>query len=154
MKINNKVFYPVFIFIFLIASNSCKKEQTPLELAKDYLFVADIQQYCQGNCDETSDWENQNILAKGHVMGIENDSLMQDYFNKNLFYLKDIRNGVFIEIRIKGDKTGIFSKLSEGQKTDMLFLKGKAEAVTAILGGDCTKGVVVGLFSAADFYFD
>jgi hypothetical protein len=150
MKINTKIIFPVFISLFLMASYSCNKEQAPLELAKDYLFVTDIQQYCQGNCGETSDWEMKAILAKGHVMGIENDSLMQDYYNNDHFYLKDIRNGVFIEIRIKGDKAGIFSKLYAGQKTDMLFLKGKAEAVTATSGVDCTKGVVIDLFGAND----
>jgi len=148
MKARNKTIFTILLFVILIASYSCKKEQTQLELAKDYLFVTDIQQYCQGNCDETSDWEMKAILAKGHVMGIENDSLMQDYYNNNHFYLKDIRNGVFIEIRIKGDKAGIFSKLNAGQKIDMLFLKGKAEAVTATTGEDCTKGVVIDLFNA------
>ena len=154
MKIKNNTLFAFLLFFILIATQSCKKEQAPLELAKDYLFVADVQQYCQGNCDETYNWENQSILTKGHVMGIENDSLMQDYYNNSLFYLKDVRNGVFIEIRIKGDKAGIFNKLSEGQKTDMLFLKGTAEAVTATSGGDCTKGVVIGLFSANDLHFD
>ena len=154
MKARNKTIFTILLFVILIASYSCKKEQASLELAKDYLFVADIQQYCQGNCNETSDWEMKAILAKGHVMGIENDSLMQDYYNNMHFYLKDIRNGIFIEIRIKGDKAGIFSKLYAGQKTDMLFLKGKAEAVTATSGEDCTKGVVIDLFGANDIHFD
>jgi len=154
MKTYNKSFFSIFISFFLFAAFSCNKEQAPLELAKDYLFVADIQQYCQGNCDETSDWENQAILVKGYVMGIEDDSLMQDYYTNNLFYLKDIRNGVFIEIRIKDDKDGIFNKLSDGQKTDMLFLKGKAEAVTATSDGNCTKGVVIDLFGANDISFN
>ena len=151
---SNKTFFSIMLSIILVASLSCKKEQSPLELSKDYLFVADVQQYCQGNCDVTSDWENQSILAKGHVMGIENDSLMQDYFNNSLFYLKDIRNGVFIEIRVKNDKAGIFNKLATGNKTNMLFLKGTAEAVTAISGQDCAKGVVIGLFSANDIRFE
>ncbi|RLD54470.1 MAG: hypothetical protein DRJ05_14585 [Bacteroidetes bacterium] len=154
MRIKKNILFAFILSFILIATLSCKKEQAPLELAKDYLFVADVQQYCQGNCDETSDWENQSILTKGHVMGIENDSLMQDYFDNDLFYLKDIRNGVFIEIRIKGDKAGIFNKLSGGQKTDMLLLKGKAEAVTASSGQDCTKGVVIGLFTANDIWFE
>ncbi|NOX46522.1 MAG: hypothetical protein GXO89_06040 [Chlorobi bacterium] len=150
MKTNKIIIFPVLISIFLIATYSCKKEQAPLELARDYIFVADIQQYCQGNCEETSDWEMQTILAKGHVTGIENDSLMQDYFDNSLFYLKDIRNGIFLEIRIKSDKAGIFSKLKAFKKTDMVFLKGKAEAITATSGEDCTKGVVIDLFSAND----
>ncbi len=154
MKVSNKTFYFIILLITLISFLSCEKEQATLGLTKDYLFVADIQQYCQGSCEETSDWENQNILAKGHVMGIENDSLMQDYFNNSYFYLKDIRNGIFIEIRVKSDRAGIFSKLNTGSKTDMLFLKGTAEAVTATSGGDCTKGVVIGLFSANDIRFE
>lgn len=154
MKVRNNTIFTILLLVVLIASYSCKKEQASLELAKDYLYVADIQQYCQGNCNETSDWEMQTILAKGHVMGVENDSLMQDYYDNSLFYLNDIRNGVFIEIRIKGDKAGIFSKLYAAKKTDMLFLKGKAEAVTATSGGDCTKGVVIDLFSANDIHFN
>ncbi len=154
MRASNKTFLYIISLSLLIIIVSCKKEQATLELAKDYLFVADVQHYCQGNCDETSDWENQSILAKGHLMGIENDSLMQEYYDNSYFYLKDIRNGIFIEIRVKSDKAGIFNKLSGGQKTDMLFLKGTAEAVTATSGQDCTKGVVIGLFSANDLHFD
>lgn len=144
----------IFLFLVLVASFSCRKEQDPLKLDNDYLFVTDIQQYCSGNCDEISIWENHNIYAKGHVIGIENDSLMQDYFNNNRFYLNDIRTGIFIMIRINDDKMRVFDKLNAGKKDNMLFLKGIAEAVIASSGEDCTKGVVIEISNADDIWFE
>jgi hypothetical protein len=137
----------ILILIFLIAGQSCDKGEEKLLLDQEYYSVSDLTRYCTGSCDETMDWENDVALVKGYVR-VENDSLMQDFYNKSLFYIEDIRTGLFMEIRITDDKDAIFNKLNSVQKTDMLYINGIATPVVAYDGDKCTKGMVLAIDNA------
>jgi hypothetical protein len=133
----------ILILTLLLFGQSCNKGEDMLVLDQEYFTVSDITIYCTGSCDETSGWENKPALVKGYAKGVENDSLMQEFYNKELFYLEDIRTGLFMEIRITDDKDAIFNKLNSVRKTDMLYIKGIALPVVAYDGDDCTKGMVL-----------
>lgn len=133
------------IAIALITLFSCGKEQDPLILDMDYQTVADILQYCQGSCGETSDWENQAIWVTGYILNFNNDSIKNDYYNSGKLFLQDIRNGMFIEIRTTLNKDPIFEKIWPADNKNIFYIKGTAVPVIASDDGHCTKGVVVTL---------
>ncbi len=138
----------ILLFVLLFATLSCNKGDETLVLDEEYLSVSDISRYCTGSCDVVSDWENRTALVKGYIKGAENDSLMQEFYNKSLFYLEDIRSGLSIEVRITGDRDAIFSKLNTVRKTAMIYVKGVATPVTAYDGDKCTKGMVLSIDNA------
>lgn len=131
-----------FIWILLVLI-SCSKENEPLELNEDYLHVADVMEYCQGSCTDVLEWEGSEILLKGHIPDVENDSVVMEYYNSSRFYLSDIRNGMFMEVRVMQDKDAIFEILFSLGKQDMCFIMGTTESVIVNEGNECMKGVVV-----------
>jgi len=145
---NLKNISKVFLFLLVLTALSCNKNEETLILDSVYFNVSDLSQYCSGSCDEIYDWENKPALVKGYVKGVENDSLMQEFYSKSLFYLEDIRTGVFIEIRITDDKDAIFGKLYSIQKTDMIYMKGVATPVISDGEGGCIKGMFLLIDSA------
>jgi hypothetical protein len=138
----------ILVLTLFFAGQSCNKQEIVLDLEEEYYTVSDITRYCTGSCDETSDWENKQALVKGYAKGVGNDSLMQEFYNRNLFYIEDIRNGLFMEVRITDDKDAIFNKLNAVRKTDMLYIKGTAIPVIAYEGDNCTKGMVLSIDNA------
>ncbi|MCD4732265.1 MAG: hypothetical protein K8R74_16795 [Bacteroidales bacterium] len=142
------------ILLLVVFSGSCNKEQETVILDNDFLTVADVFQYCQGSCERTYDWENSPVLVKGHILNFNNDSIRLDYYAKSKFYLQDIRNGMYIEIRIDENKDPIFEKIWPADHKNLFFIRGTAESVTATSNGDCTKGVVVSLSHPDNINFE
>lgn len=134
-----------YLFILCLLFFSCNKEDEHIDLSADYLSVSDVLEYCQGSCEITYNWENSKALVKGHVMNIQNDSVFVDYFNNSRIYLEDIRNGLFMEIRITNQKDEIFEILSQVQKQDMVYIQGKTISISIIDDNSCTKGVYIEL---------
>lgn len=131
------------LFSGILLFVSCNKENEQLVLNADYLQVADVLEYCQGSCSEMLDWEGSEILLKGHVPDVTNDSIMQDYYDQSRFYLLDVRNGMFMEIRVEDDRDAIFQFLSSLGKQDRIYIRGQASSVIVNEGNECHKGVVV-----------
>ena len=109
------------------------------------MTVADVYQYCQGTCDTIYGWENSDVLVQGYILNFSNDSIRQDYYSNSKFYLQDIRNGMFIEIRIDENRDAVFEKIWPADHKSQFFIKGTTEPVIAFSDDDCTKGVVVSL---------
>ena len=122
---------------------SCEKQDENLVLDAGYLNVADVLEYCQGSCDGTLAWEGNEVLIKGNIPDIENEAVMLSYFQEGRYYLHDIRNGMFIEIRIAGDDDAIFQLLSGHEKLDKIYVTGTLEPVIVNHDNECTKGVVI-----------
>lgn len=141
---NVKKVFSVLVLLLVFLS-ACNKEQEPVILDADYMFVADVLQYCQGSCDDIYAWENSIVLVSGHILNFNNDSIRTEYYAKSKFYLQDIRNGMFIEVRIDENKDPIFEKIWPANHKNLFFIKGTAESVIATSSNDCTKGVVVSL---------
>lgn len=142
---------PKYLVIFgLMLLYACSVEDDQLVLDTDYLHVADVLQYCQGSCSGTLDWEGSEILLQGHVPDVTNDSILNDYYNRSRFYLSDIRNGMFMEIRVEGDQDAIFQFLSGVGKQDQVYIRGQAESVILNEGDECLKGVIVELDNVMD----
>jgi hypothetical protein len=144
----------IIVTVILVSVFACGEKQEMLILNKDYLTVADLLEYCQGSCDETSTWENQTVLVKGHVMDIESDSVINEYYEDSRFYLQDIRNGMYMEVRVQDNKEAIFNIIRSGKKTDLFYIEGTAAAVIANNDGECNKGVVVLLNQPGNIYFE
>jgi hypothetical protein len=142
--------YSISLLSLVMMIGSCSKEEEELVLDEGYLHVADALEYCQGSCNDMLDWEGAGIWVTGHVKGVDDDAVMQDYFTNNRFYLSDIRNGMFMEVRIEDDKEAIFAILYGINKTDRLFLKGTAEPVILNEGNECLKGVAITINSSLD----
>jgi len=146
--------FKLLVLLLVITLNACNKEQEPVILDSNFMTVADVFQYCQGACDKTYDWENSPVLVKGHILNFNNDSIRLDYYAKSKFYLQDIRNGMYIEIRIDENKDPIFEKIWPADHKNLFFIRGTAESVTATSNGDCTKGVVVSLSHPDNINFE
>ncbi|MBN2172947.1 MAG: hypothetical protein JW731_02365 [Bacteroidales bacterium] len=144
----------IFRFIILFLLFACEKEQETIILDKQYLTVADLLEYCKGSCDVIQSWENQTALVKGHIMDFDSDSVIQEYYNKSRFYLQDIRNGMYMEVRVQDSKEAIFNIIMSGKKTDLFYIEGTATAVIANNDGECHKGVVVLLDQPNNIYFE
>jgi len=142
---NNSKGYITGLLILFQLLLSCTKQDENLILNEDFLFVADVLEYCQGPCSEFLNWENNEILVKGYIPNVANDSIVQEYYDQGRFYFSDIRNGMFMEIRVKEDTDAIFEILNEIQKKDMVFIRGIAESVIVNEGNECTKGVIIEL---------
>lgn len=124
---------------------ACSKLDEHLVLDKTYLFVADVLEFCQGGCNEKLDWESSTILIKGMVMDAGDDAAMLRNYQDDRFYISDIRNGMFMEVRVIGDKDEIFEILYGLNKKDMIFIEGTAESVIVNEGNECMKGVIIEL---------
>ena len=144
----------LLVLLLVIIISACNKEQEPIIMNADYMTVADVFQYCQGSCDNTYDWENSPLLVIGYILNFSNDSIRQDYYSQSKFYLQDIRNGMFIEIRIDDNKDPIFEKIWSANHKNLFFIKGTAEPVIADNNGDCIKGVVVSLVHPNNINFE
>jgi len=142
------------VLLFVIFISACNKEQESIILDDRFLTVADAFQYCQGSCETTYVWENSSIQVKGYILNFNNDSIRLDYYSKSKFFLQDIRNGMYIEIRIDENKDPIFEKIWPADHKNLFYIKGTAVAVTATNNGDCTKGVVVSLNHPDDINFE
>jgi hypothetical protein len=136
-----ETYFHLVFFLSTLVLISCQKEQPAIILDQDYLQVADILHYCQGSCDEIQDWENSETLVTGHIIGIENDSTKNEYLSKGTFYLLDIRNGMYLEVRITEYKEQIFEKIWNAKKTAVFQIKGMLNAVYAFDNDSCIKGV-------------
>ena len=147
-------FFNIVMLCLLLFSVSCNKEEQPLVLDKDFLTVADLLQYCQGSCDETLDWEGKPAWVKGYIMNFSNDSVRNKYYTDSSFLLQDIRNGMFIEIRVEENKDPVFEKIWPAGYKNLFFIKGTAKPVTATTNGECTKGVIVSLIHPDDINFE
>lgn len=134
-----------YLFILALLFLSCNKENEHIDLVAGYLFVSDVLEYCQGSCEVLYDWENSDVLVKGHVMNIQNDSIYNDYYNNSRIYLEDIRNGLFMEIRITDQLDDIFDILNQVQKQDEVYIKGKTSSISIIDDNSCKKGVYIEL---------
>jgi hypothetical protein len=139
----------IFAGLFFLVT-ACDTLEEPLVLDQDYLHVADVLEFCQGPCQGTLAWENNNVLVKGYIPEVENDSILNEDKNNARFYLTDIRNGMFIEIRVDGDVDAVFQFLFGINKTDRLYIRGKAESILANQGSECIKGVIVQLSDVAN----
>ncbi len=144
----------LLILLLVIMISACTKEQEPIIMDADYMTVADVFQYCQGSCDNTYDWENSPILVKGYILNFNNDSIRLDYYSKSKFYLQDIRNGMYIEVRVEGNKDPVFEKIWPADQQSLFFIKGTTEPIIATSNGDCTKGVIVSLIHPNDINFE
>ena len=138
------------LWVFGLSLTACSVSDTELVLDKDYLHVADVQQYCQGSCTETLDWEGSRVLVKGHVRDVENDSITSDYYENSRFYLLDVRNGMFMEIRVTDNRDAIFGIIFSLGKQDRIHLNGTAASVVVNEGNECRKGVIVELDQVED----
>lgn len=143
----------VFIHIVLLLAGlailaGCTKPQEELVLHSDYHHVADVLEYCQGPCNVGLVWEGMEILVKGKIPDVADSATMLNYYTDDHFYLHDIRNGMFMEVRITGDKEAIFEFLSGIGKTADVYISGTAESVMVNKGNECLKGVVIILSSS------
>ena len=129
---------------------SCSKKEDAIDLSANYLQVADIIHYCSGSCDETDAWENSQVWVKGNIRDLDNETVMNSYFDQSRFYLEDIRNGFYIDIRIVSSKDEIFDKILKARKTDRFYIKGTAVAIFAYEDDKCSKGVIIELSSETD----
>lgn len=139
----NKIIFHSILVICLYFTFSCTKDQQLLILNKNYIWVADFVNYCQGPCEEITSWENQEAKVKGYVMGLGNTEEMDNYFEKSEFYLQDIRNGMFMIVKVTNNKETIFAKINLAKKTDLFKVTGIAEPVIASGQDECSKGVVL-----------
>ncbi len=142
-SIGTMLYRSIIYLSFLLQCVSCNKEQPLLVLDQNYLMGADVLQYCQGPCDEASVWENKNALVKGCIKDVESESKMEEYFSESKFYLQDIRNGMYLEVRIPENKEAIFEKIFAADKSDTFRIKGTLNPVLAMDGVNCIKGVVL-----------
>ena len=142
-----KTFKHTGVFVLAILTFwTCNKQDETLDLNSGYHFVADLMEYCRGTCDETDPWENKATHVKGHIRDIENNSIVQSYYENSRFYLEDIRNGMFMEIRVVSSKDEVFDKIRQARKADRFYIRGIAVSVQAQNDGDCTEGVVIELY--------
>jgi hypothetical protein len=137
---NNTYIRILFIFT-AITIVSCEKIDEAGFMDVPYHEVADVKEYCQGACESAYDWENKKIGVKGYIPGITDTEVMNDYKSSARFYLEDIRNGMFISIKVENNLNDIFDSLMLLQKNDRLFIKGIARPVTANDGTKCEKGM-------------
>lgn len=144
---SQKHFYIAGSLLMLIIS--CSKENK-ISLSENYLHVADVVQYCQGNCSEVYTWENSKALVKGYLRSVGNDSVWLDNQEQNRFYMFDSRNGFSLEIRVMDNPNIIFSKLSSVNKTDLVYVSGTTLALQAQNESNCTKGVVLQIDKETD----
>lgn len=133
----------VLLLLITAILGSCSKDQQELILDNEYLTVADILQYCQGSCDQTEAWENQTAWVYGNLRDAENDNQMQENYSAGRFFLIDIRNGMFMEIQVTGNKDAIFEKINIARKEDIVQVKGTLNAVMATDDSGCKKGVLL-----------
>lgn len=140
--------HAIGFFGILAILTGCAKQQEDLDLDGAYLHVADVLRYCQGSCDVQLEWEGKEILVTGHITDAGDPATMLQYFEEGRFYLHDIRNGMFMEVRISGDKEAIFAFLSGIGKADDIYIRGTSEPVIVNDGNNCQKGVVIILNSA------
>jgi len=151
---NIKAAYKLLVVLLVIVLNACNKEQEPLALDADYMTVADVFQYCQGSCDILYTWENSPVLVQGYILNFSNDSIRLDYYNNSKFYLQDIRNGMYIEVRVDDNKDPVFEKIWPANEKNLFYIQGTAEPVIATSDGECTKGVVVSLTHPDNINFE
>ena len=104
-------FLNILMLFLILFSIACNKEEQPLVLNKDFLTVADLLHYCQGSCDETLDWEGKPVWVKGYILNFSNDSVRNKYYTDSSFLLQDIRNGMYMEIRVEENKDPVFEKV-------------------------------------------
>ena len=133
---------------------SCSTQEDDLDLAAGYLQVSDALEYCQGQCGEALGWEGSPILVKGHIPDVENEAAMEEAYAQGRIFLHDIRNGLFLEVQVTGDRDAVFHQLGTAARKDQVFLKGMAESVIVNEGNECMKGLVVVLTSAQDIQFN
>ena len=133
----------LLIWFLTLIFSGCSKKNDSIALGEQYLQVADVVEYCQTNCDEVASWEQSEVLVKGHLRNVGNDSLWSINQEKSRFYLLDIRNGFSLEINVEDDQDLIFSRLLMVKKSDLVFITGTAKAVIAQDGANCIKGVVL-----------
>jgi hypothetical protein len=136
-----KYFIYVIIGLFILFTFSCSKDQQPLKLDSEYFSVSDLLQYCQGSCNETYDWEHNPAWVKGRIVDVQDTNTIQNYYDNDRFFLTDIRTGINMEIKISADRDAIINIIQNGIKTDIFYIKGKAEPMTAITDEGCTKGM-------------
>jgi hypothetical protein len=136
------------VLLILLFASACAPEEDSLVLNKEYLHVADVLQYCQGTCTGELDWENNAILTMGHVIDIENDSTRMDYYEQSRFFLLDVRNGMFLEVRVPEERDAVFEILFSVGKQDRVYIDGIAASIIVNEGNDCQKGVVIELSKA------
>lgn len=151
---NINVRFKLLILILVFVLNACNKEQEPVILDSGYMTVADVFQYCQGSCDKVYDWEYSDVLVKGYILNFNNDSIRLEYYSTGKFYLQDIRNGIYLEVRIDNNKDPIFEKIWPADNKNLFFIKGTTEPVIASNNNDCTKGVVVALIHPDNINFE
>ncbi|RLC22442.1 MAG: hypothetical protein DRH21_08495 [Deltaproteobacteria bacterium] len=153
-SISKHIVIKLVVLLFVSFTSACNKEQEPLTLDADFMTVADVYQYCQGNCDTIYDWESSDVFVQGYILNFSNDSIRQDYYSNSKFYLQDIRNGMFIEIRINENRDAVFEKIWPADHKNQFFIKGTTEPVIASSDGYCTKGVVVSLIHPDNIKFE
>jgi hypothetical protein len=140
--------------MLLLLLLGCSKTDDSLELDQRYLNIADVVEFCTGFCDVEAPWEQSTVLLKGHLRDAVNDSVQADNRKKHRFYLMDIRNGMFIEIRVEDDHDLIFDQLKAVMKQDVVYVSGTAIAIIATDGSVCTKGVVILINSPSDLFIN
>lgn len=141
----NKTYPILFLLLMVFIQISCEKTDESGFLDNPYHHVADVKEYCNGACETLYDWENADIGIKGHIRGINNTETMNQYRTSAHFFLEDVRNGMFAEIKVKDNIDIIFDTLMVLQKNDQLFIKGIARSILATDGTKCKKGVFIDL---------
>ncbi|MCB0807252.1 MAG: hypothetical protein KDC05_15750 [Bacteroidales bacterium] len=140
-----KNIYSVLFFLLLAIVCGCSKTGDSFYPDGQYHTVSDVVQYCSGSCDSENDWEGNDIRVKGHIRNRANDGIMNTYFAGSYFYLEDIRNGFFMEIRVVASKGDIFDRITQSIPADIFYITGKAVAVEVDDGENCEKGVIIEL---------
>ena len=92
---------------------SCSKKEEIIDLDADYLTVTDVMEYCKRDCDEELDLIGESVKVKGYLKrsSYNNKFIYNQYYNKVVFFLKDIRNAKVLTIQIMNDSTNISNKL-------------------------------------------
>jgi len=146
----NSIVTMISILVLVLGTYSCTKQQDDLVLNANHLFVADALEYCQGSCSDQLEWEGAEILVKGHVRDAASDAVMLEYYNDERFYLSDVRNGMFLEVRVIANTDPVFAILFGLKKSDMIYLRGTSESVIVNEGNECMKGVVIEISAPED----
>lgn len=151
MKKETKSILLFSIIVLLLIHFSCSKKEEILDLDADYLTVTDVMEYCERECDEELDLIGEPVRVKGHLKrSLYNKFIYNQFYNKVVFFLEDIRNAKVLTIQIMNDSINISNKL-DNVFDEMIYLNGRVGYgydVTSNKG--CDKDLFIELFNAND----
>ncbi len=152
MKKETKSILLLSIILSLQIHFSCSKKEEIIDLDADYLTVTDVMEYCKRDCDEELDLIGESVKVKGYLKrsSYNNKFIYNQYYNKVVFFLKDIRNAKVLTIQIMNDSTNISNKLYN-VFNEMIYLNGKVGyGYDATSNKGCDKDLFIEIFNADD----